>query len=196
MPEVETVRDLRRGQILRVAKSLVAEKGLTALTFAALEKRLHFSRGVITYHFRNKEELVDALLESAIEEIDGAIFNAVAAQGSIEEKFKAVMRTTVTGFLAHREAALILFSFWGQISSNDHLAKLNARLYQNYRMHSETLLKAGVEKGRFQTSKYKEIAALMVGIIIGIVTQVYFEPEAIDPEATIEEASRMLLTHL
>ncbi len=196
MPELETVRDLRRGQILRAAMSLVAEKGLAGLTIAALENRLAFSRGVITYHFRNKEEIVEALLESAIEEIDSAIFREASMHGSIEEKMRAVMKTTVAGFLEHREAALILFSFWGQISSNEHLAKLNARLYEKYREHSTMLLKAGEDEGKFKKTKREAMAALMVGMVIGIVTQVYFEPGAIDPDAAVEEACRLILSQV
>lgn len=196
MPEVESVRELRRAQILRAARALVASEGLPALTIAKLENRLEFSRGVITYHFRDKEELVEALLESAIGEIDEAIFQEVASHGNVGEKLRGVMRTTVTGFLAHREAAHILFSFWGQISSNERLAKLNADLYERYRSHSTALLEAGENEGKFRRTDNKALAALMVGIVIGIVTQVWFDPDAIDPEATVEEATRMLLTHL
>ena len=47
-PEVTTVRDLRRTQILAEARSIVAQEGLAALTIGTLEKRLPFSRGVIT----------------------------------------------------------------------------------------------------------------------------------------------------
>ena len=35
-----SVRDLRRAQILEVARRIVVEQGLEALTFAALEERL------------------------------------------------------------------------------------------------------------------------------------------------------------
>jgi AcrR family transcriptional regulator len=44
MPQPETLRDLRRG--------------LEALTISALEGRLAFSRGVITYHFADKIRIV------------------------------------------------------------------------------------------------------------------------------------------
>src|ERR1700722_2409301 len=69
----DSVRDLRRGQILTAARRLVAEHGLEALTIGALEDRLAFTRGVITYHFANKDEIVRAVFASAIDEIDASV---------------------------------------------------------------------------------------------------------------------------
>src|SRR5205814_9753674 len=55
----DSLRDLRRAQIVAAAREIVAGDGLESLTIGALEKRLGFSRGVITYHFRDKDEIVE-----------------------------------------------------------------------------------------------------------------------------------------
>ena len=58
----ETVRDLRRAQIIAAARAIVCRDGLDALTIGALEQKLAFTRGVITYHFAGKDDIVRALL--------------------------------------------------------------------------------------------------------------------------------------
>src|SRR5262249_13114211 len=103
MPAPETLRELRRGQIVAVAQKIVADEGLEALTIGSLEARLAFSRGVITYHFQNKDDIVHAVLESAIEEINAGIDAQLGANLSAEEKLRTLLKMYVRGFLEHVE---------------------------------------------------------------------------------------------
>jgi len=114
----ETVRDFRRGQIVAAARRIVAEQGLDALTFGALEERLAFTRGVVTYHFASKDDLVRAVFASAIAEIDAAVIAQVEASASIEDKLRAILRANVRGFIERAEAGRVLLSFWGRLSSD------------------------------------------------------------------------------
>src|SRR5215813_330652 len=104
MPAPETLRELRRGQIVAVARKIVADEGLEALTIGSLEARLAFSRGVITYHFQNKDDIVHAVLESAIEEINAGTASQAAAGTTNEERLRGTLRTYIRGFIEHVEA--------------------------------------------------------------------------------------------
>ncbi len=188
-----TVRDFRRGQIVAAARALVARGGLEALTIAALEKRLEFTRGVITYHFRDKDEIVDAVLESAVAEIDAATDAEVRASLSFEEKVEAVLRSKVRGFLDNPEAAFVLLTFWGRILTDRRVRALNARLYANYRRQGARL--AARAPGA-SSATAADVAALLVGTVIGIVVQVYFEPGAIDPDRCVREAAATFAARL
>lgn len=194
---MRSVRDLRRSQIIAAARTLVAKGGLEALTIGALEKRLGFTRGVITYHFRDKEEIVDAVLVSAIADIDAATAAEVKASDSFPEKVAAVIRSKVRGFLDKPEAAWILLSFWGRILTDRRVRNGNARLYRDYREQSAFLIEEGKRAGVFAGDvPVEEMAALLVGTVIGIAVQVYFEPGAIDPDACIREAATTVLARL
>jgi len=189
-----TVRELRRQQIIAAARSLVARQGLAALTISALEQKLNFSRGVITYHFRNKEEIVHALLESAVLEIDRTAREEIAASLAPEARIRASLEAMVKGFLDHQEAGFILLSFWGRIAADKKTAKINAALYRRYRNDASALLQRGV--GSHRRARIDAIAALMVGAVIGIVTQVYFDEGSLEVEACLDEAARMILAGL
>ncbi|MBS2028660.1 MAG: TetR family transcriptional regulator [Deltaproteobacteria bacterium] len=192
----ETVRDFRRGQILRAARQLVAEDGLDALTFAALEERLAFTRGVITYHFKNKDEIVDAVLQSAIDEIDAGTHAEASASLQPEEKVRAVLRANVRGFVENLDAARILFSFWSRLAQDPRARKVNAALYARYREQTARLLRSGQRQGAFGDVSVDALAALLVGVVIGIAVQVHVQPGAIDIEATVEEATQAVLARL
>ncbi len=188
----ESLRGMRRAQIIAGAREIVAAEGLEALTIGALEKRLGFSRGVLTYHFRDKDEIVDALLASAVEEIDRATFAEIEAESTPEEKIRAVLRANLHGFLEHREAGHILLSFWGRLGSDAKARKVNARLYQVYRERTLVL----ITECAFYGVDHQALAAVIVALVLGIVAQVYFEPGSIDSEKALAEATKCILARV
>jgi AcrR family transcriptional regulator len=197
MPAPETLRELRRGQIVAVARKIVADEGLEALTIGSLEARLAFSRGVITYHFQNKEDIVHAVLESAIEEINAGIDSHLGTNLSSEEKLRLMLKMYVRGFLEHVEATRILLSFWGRISSDKRARKANANLYAAYRKGMAQLVDSGKSSGEFAADVHVDaVAAALVGVIVGIAMQSYFEKGAIDADAAIEEAAQAAIARL
>jgi AcrR family transcriptional regulator len=197
MPAPETLRELRRGQIVAVARKIVADEGLEALTIGSLEARLAFSRGVITYHFQNKDDIVHAVLESAIEEINAGTDAQLGANLTSEEKLRTILKMYVKGFLEHVEATRILLSFWGRISSDKRARKANANLYAAYRKGAAQMLEAGKAAGEFGADiSVDAVAAWLVGVVIGIAMQSYFEKGAIDADAAIDEAAQSALSRL
>jgi len=188
--------DLRRGQIIAAARRLVADGGLGALTIGALERELGFTRGVITYHFDNKDEIVLGLLDDAIAEIDRATGLSVQAEVHAPDKLGAAVRGMVRGFLAIEEAGRVLLSFWSRLKDDPRAADKNAALYARWRAASTDLVRRGQAAGELGPCDADAVGALLVGIVIGAVTQAWFEPGAVDPEAIVDEASAALVARL
>lgn len=192
----DTVRDLRRGQIVAAARRLVAEQGLDALTFGALEDRLAFTRGVITYHFANKDDIVRAVLTSAVEEIDAAVVAEMEAGHTLDDQVHAMIGGTVRGFVDRAEAGRVLMSFWGRLGSDPKARQLNAELYARYRRGAAKVLRRARGRGEIGRIDPGVMAALLVGIVLGIAMQHYFEPGSIDVTAAVEEGARTVLARL
>lgn len=189
-PVVVTIRDLRRTQILAEARSIVAEDGLAALTIGTLEKRLPFSRGVITHHFANKDEIVEAVLDAALADIDAATKLETAAGASLEDKVRAVLRTKVRGFLEAIEASRVLVSFWGRLWTEPRSTARNAALFQRYRHQSASLLREGQRLGVFRADlDVDAFAGLLVAQVLGIVLQALFDPDRVDVDRLVEAAT-------
>ncbi|MBI2070395.1 MAG: TetR/AcrR family transcriptional regulator [Elusimicrobia bacterium] len=195
-PPPEPRRELRRRQILSAAKKLVAKNGLDGLTIEALENRLDFTRGVITYHFKNKDDIINALLKSTLQEVDRATLAHVQAAPTVEEKVKTMIRSEIKGFLENPQATRTMLSFWSRVHCDSRIKKLNARLYQLYRQRAARLIKAGQLQGAFKDVSVEGLSALMVAAVVGIVCQSYFDPGAIDPETAAEEATQAILARL
>jgi AcrR family transcriptional regulator len=192
-----TLRELRRGQIIAKAREIVSQKGLHALTVKALEDGLSFTRGVITYHFKNKQEIVHAVLESAIAEIDAAVLEEVEAKGTFLEKVGAVIGAVTAGFLNRKEAGQITIAFWGRLQTDPSVQRMNAELYARYRHQGASLVRRGQREGALRADVDADaVGAFMVGSVIGITTQAYFQPGCIDVDAAVALASESLLARL
>lgn len=166
------------------------------MTFGALEKQLGFTRGVITYHFESKDEIVEALLDDAISEIDRVTSSQVKAEHGAREKIAAALRGMVHGFLQLEEAGRVLLSFWSRLKDDPRAAAKNAKLYAGWRAMGVELLKHGQETGELGPCDVDAMAAVLVGIVIGTVTQTWFEEGAVDAEAAVAIAIEAVLARL
>jgi AcrR family transcriptional regulator len=196
MAEINTLRELRRHQIIKAARQLIAEQGIASLTFSALEKRVEFSRGVITYHFKNKDDILIAILQSAVVEINEATGQAIVSGGNMAGKLSAMVTTTIRGFIDRPEAGVILMSFWSRIPSDPHVAEINAKFYRTWRFYAGELISQGQERGVFKKMEVEAVAANVVSIVLGIVTQQYFEAKAFDVEKASKQACQSLVSWL
>lgn len=197
MPEIETVRDLRRHQIVAAARALVAEQGLEALTFAALEQRLSFTRGVITWHFENKDAILRAVLQAAIADVDAAALAAIRSESPMDERARAVVREMVHAWLGASDAVPVLISFWGRLGADPDAAVLNAALYARYRGWSAELVRRGQQRGELRPDVDPEAAgAVLVALVLGLTLQERFAPGAVALERAVAAAGDAVVAWL
>ena len=84
--------DIRRAEVAGAAASLIANKGLEALTTRALAKELGCSIGVLSHYFSSKEEIVIAAFRWADQRIDLRMQEAIADESPSIESFYPVIK--------------------------------------------------------------------------------------------------------
>lgn len=63
----------RRNEIVRAAETLLGQGGFPRLTLANLAKELGGSIRLVTHYFKDRDELISALLENGVREVDGVL---------------------------------------------------------------------------------------------------------------------------
>jgi AcrR family transcriptional regulator len=91
---------LSRPRIVRAAVRLVDEKGLPALTMRALATELEVSPMALYNHVRDKDELVDLMLDLMLGEVDIS-----ATEGDWLTQLRAMVRSYHQVMVAHRQLA-------------------------------------------------------------------------------------------
>jgi AcrR family transcriptional regulator len=94
----ELAKQGTREALLDAAMAEFAEKGLDAPSLDAICARAGFTRGAFYVHFRDREDLVAAVMERVL----GAFLDAVVAQGSSERDLDATVERFAAAFTALR----------------------------------------------------------------------------------------------
>lgn len=158
-------REQRRQEILDAASALIHEGGIEAVTFGHLEKRLPFTRGVITYNFANRDAILDATLDAAL--------TTLAPKRA--SKVDAALRDWVTMLTADPVSTSVLLAFWQRAASDPRGPILRERL-----------IDAWVSSAARADGVSKEQARLVVALVLGLVLQ-----QRIDPSMDIEREVRL-----
>jgi AcrR family transcriptional regulator len=66
------VGSIRRKQIIAAVRQIIARDGLDFVTIANIATELGTSRGVVVYHFKNKDEILHEVLSSAMKDANAS----------------------------------------------------------------------------------------------------------------------------
>jgi len=82
-----------RERILTAARELFAAQGYRGASIRDITKAAGANLGAVTYHFGTKQDLYQAVLSGAFEQLAGRVEAAVGTEGSGPERLAATVRT-------------------------------------------------------------------------------------------------------
>jgi AcrR family transcriptional regulator len=125
-----TVRPVRREQILDAADRLLRERGWSDLTLAALCRAAAVSNGVLTYHFRDKDDLLFALLERAMARMrERSLLPFVIGEAPLRERLTTLVGSMPDHGAERREFRLLMLHFLGLSVDRPDVAEQFRALY-------------------------------------------------------------------
>lgn len=97
--ERETIKDL----ILGAASELAAQEGLESLSIRKIASKIEYSPATIYHYFKDKEEIVDILLQRGYQRIITALRSAQVPDRDPEQRLKGIARNYINMALEHKE---------------------------------------------------------------------------------------------
>jgi AcrR family transcriptional regulator len=141
-------RDLHE-QILSEAKRLFIEQGYHALSMRQIAEAVGVSKAALYYHFRDKQELFLAILESYLDVIE-AILDRVQAEGTTcRQQISALVETILSQPAEQRAIIRLASQEMAQLSAEARQA-FNTTYHAKFIDKVEAILKAGVESGELK----------------------------------------------
>jgi TetR/AcrR family transcriptional regulator, fatty acid metabolism regulator protein len=132
------IEQARRAQIVAAAVEVIAEVGYAKASLAAIAGRAAISKGVISYHFSGKDELMVTIVETIYGEAAKHILARMEGLGSATE----LVRTHVTAAAEYMRDRRAQLAALGQIFANLRASDGSPR----YGMHTSEELFAGLER--------------------------------------------------
>ncbi|HEY0606742.1 MAG TPA: TetR/AcrR family transcriptional regulator [Herpetosiphonaceae bacterium] len=160
------IEQARQAQIIACVIEIIAELGYEQASLAQIGKRARISKGVITYHFANKAELMQAVIDDVFGQF-AAFVTARVPDAEPWEVLRAFLQANADFLKAHRKELLTLF----EIAHNAH--DLTVQGY-NPELDIELiakLLTEGQQQGAFRDFDVRIMATSILALRDSLIAQ-------------------------
>ena len=102
------IENARRQQIVAAAIDTIAEVGFAKASLARIAERVGASKGVISYHFAGKEDLIRQVVIEIIEDSRAYIVPRVSAESTGPARLRAYIESNLAFMREHRNAMVAI----------------------------------------------------------------------------------------
>jgi AcrR family transcriptional regulator len=190
------IEEARRRQIVDTAIRTIAARGFSNTSFAEIAREAGISKGVISYHFAGKSDLVEAVLARLLREPAEFIKTRVDARARPLDKLRAYVRANFEHMRAHRAHYVALVDLWDSRSGSQGDNPFNAEAYEPSRGYLARIIEGGQAGGELREVPARTMASVIQAAIDGVMLQWVFDADAIDLDAAAFEIERMITNHM
>jgi TetR/AcrR family transcriptional regulator, fatty acid metabolism regulator protein len=186
-PNLTFIEETRRKQIIDSAIQIIARNGFQNTSLDDIAENVNVSKGVITYHFASKTDLIHSILQFIIEDIRSNRLPCLQKQLTALEKLRAYIRADFDYFKNHPDTIITLVELWGSLGSRQEKQAFEKATYVPGRTLLQEILSDGQSSGEFGKIDPYSSACVLQGAIDGIMLQWVFNPDRIDFDRACEE---------
>lgn len=177
MSETITKATVSRMRVLDAAARIFRDRGYSGTTMRAIGTEAKLKAGSIYYHFRSKDELIEAVLDLGITTVSDKVHDAIAAlppSSTYRDRIDAAISAHLHAIIAYGDYTLATRRVFGQVPRSvreKHIHKRDAygRLWQK-------MLEAAQDAGELRADADTRLVRLFV---VGALnwTVEWFNPE-------------------
>jgi TetR/AcrR family fatty acid metabolism transcriptional regulator len=173
--------DTRRPQILEGLLKALGEHGLRELNMSRVARAANVSRGILHYYFKNKDEMLAALVSHLRDTHLRHFQDHVAARADPSEQMRAALIYPVERFgPAGATLAKVWIEFWGLSNRQPQVKAFILSLQGELRRIFSGIVERGQESGAFRKDlDPRQLAALILGALEGLMLQWHFDPASV-----------------
>ena len=183
-----------RAKIMEAAIRLFSTRGYNKASVDDICEEAGISKGAFYHHFKSKQELFLALLDSWLQNIDHAI--DAAKDMTAPETFMQMTTAFPYIFETAGEGLPMFLEFWLQASRDKKIWEASIAPYRRYHKYFTTLIKKGVDEGSFVEVDPELTSRMIVSTAMGLLLQSLLDPKGAKWEKVARESTNMLVNSL
>ncbi|GAA2931833.1 TetR family transcriptional regulator [Streptomyces thioluteus] len=177
----------RRAQIIDAAVETLADEGYAKASLARIAQRAGISKGVISYHFAGKEELLERLVDQVYERMGVFLEPRMAAQQDPGARLRAYVESLAAYMRGHRAQLAAL----GQVFHNMRDAEGTLRYGVGTSEALYAFLEATFREGQ-ESGAFREFDVRVMAVSLQAAVDAMFEYWGVHPEHDLEGHAREL----
>jgi len=185
------IEDIRKEQIINTAITTIADKGYINAPLSEIAKEAGISKGVISYYFKSKDELVKKVMDKILSDSKKYIDKVVVGEKTSSDKIIAYIKASFDYINANRQHFDALVDLWGSITTHEERLNFNKKSYDPCRNVLEKIIRAGIKSGEFADINVHLAASLIQAVIDGVMIQWLFDENAINLKDARDEVVKL-----
>jgi AcrR family transcriptional regulator len=153
-----------RSQILNQATRLFVDRGYTSISMREIAEACGVTKAALYYHFKDKESLMLAILESYLDEIEALIQASRSVTGTTREKINYMVRAILIQDPEKRALIRLASQEMSNLSPQTR-AHFGQVYYARFVGQIEALLVEGVKNGELRPMDPKATTWILLGMM-------------------------------
>ncbi|WP_186668442.1 TetR/AcrR family transcriptional regulator [Sporosarcina sp. BP05] len=161
----------RRKQVLRATLQAICDKGFSAVTLQDIADYADVSKGVISYYFKNKEDVFYHLLEWMTDRIFQSEYAAIQKESNAIDKMRAYVNAAFKNPEDNRIFYRVYLEFLAQVNQNERFREVNNTFYKNCWFIGSEIIQKGKSEGIFTNVEIESGSHMIRALIDGCLLQ-------------------------
>jgi AcrR family transcriptional regulator len=183
---------VRRQQIIDATIRVMAARGWNETSIDEITREAGVSRGLVSYHFKDKAQLLSGVLASCQDTFAATVADAIAASPNPLDQVRSATRSAVLMARDHPAPYEVFLHFSASARSDPDLAEQVRGLYRGFRRAIADGIRRGQASGHFRQVDPDTAAARHVGAIVGLALQWLLDPESFDLDDAAADAENSI----
>ena len=186
------IKDIRRIQIIKASLEIIGKEGFKGLTLDHVARQAGFSKGVVSYYFQNKKNLILQSFKTFLEYYMQKISASIKEDMTAMEMFDCILEAVLSPLENKREAlegeaqydipqalsldlplnlqSQLFLHFYSQAMLDKDFHKVVQDMYSQYFRSIVELIEYGIQKGEFKEVDAEETGYEIMALMEGVVT--------------------------
>jgi AcrR family transcriptional regulator len=166
--------DRRRDEIALVACRVVAQYGFEQATIVRIAREAGYTTGMVAHYFDTKQDIIIAALRLILRRIEERL---TVAAGQGDPELLALLTEALPVDATRFTECAFWTAFWGQVSADRRLKRINAWMHREYLRLFERCLARGWSEWRQWSPQVRErVLRSVVTFINGLTASVVANP--------------------
>jgi AcrR family transcriptional regulator len=144
------IEEVRRRQIMAATVAVVAEVGYAGASLAAISRHAGLSKGLLSYHFRDKDDLMEQTARWAFAAFEEAVVAAVDLDAPAPQVLRQLVHEIAAHGTAHPEQRRALDQIARNLRRPDGTPSFGLTDYESTYAAQEQLFRRGQRDGDFR----------------------------------------------